>query len=214
MSKKIGILGSGAVAKTLAAGFKKHGYEVMAGSRDPKKLDVLKEAQNIQTGTFEEAAAFGEIIVLAVKGTAAKQVVSLAGPGNLQGKTVLDTTNPIAATPPVNGVLQYFTSPNSSLLEELQNDFPDVNFVKCFNSVGSAQMVNPDFGGEKPTMFICGNNDAAKAETKTILDQFGYETEDCGSVEAARAIEPLCMLWCVRGFREGKWAHAFRYLKK
>jgi predicted dinucleotide-binding enzyme len=214
MGKKVGILGSGAVAKALAAGFKKYGYEVMVGSRDAKKQEIISQTIGVQTGTFEQAAAFGDLAVLAVKGHAAKQVMELAGPGNLRGKTVLDTTNPIAEGKIINGVLHYFTGPNESLMEDLQKTFVDVNFVKCFNSVGNAMMVNPDFGDEKPTMFICGNSEAAKAETKTILDLFGYETEDCGAVEAARAIEPLCMLWCIRGFKENKWSQAFRYLKK
>ncbi len=213
MSKKIGIIGSGAVAKALAAGFVRHGYTVMVGSRDPKKLESLKESLAIATGTFAETAAFGELLVLAVKGIAAKDALALAGADNLAGKTVLDTTNPIAAAPPVNGVLQYFTAPNYSLLEELQSAYTAANFVKCFNSVGSAVMVNPDFGGEQPTMFIAGNSASAKAEAIEILHQFGWSAENCGAAEAARAIEYLCMLWCIRGFQENKWFHAFKYLK-
>jgi 8-hydroxy-5-deazaflavin:NADPH oxidoreductase len=75
-------------------------------------------------------------------------------------------------------------------------------------------MVNPDFGGIKPTMFIAGNNENAKKHTKEFLDKFGWETEDMGSAEAARAIEPLCMLWCIPGLRENRWTHAFKLLKK
>ena len=75
-------------------------------------------------------------------------------------------------------------------------------------------MVNPDFGTEKPTMFICGNDPEAKSEVSEICTLFGFETEDMGAVEAARAIEPLCMLWCIPGFRENKWSHAFRLLKR
>ena len=163
-------------------------------------------------GTFAEAAEFGEMIVLAVKGKAAEQVVALCGEKALSGKVVMDTTNPIAEAPPVNGVIQYFTGPNESLMERLQKQSAGAHFVKVFSSVGNALMVNPDFGGTKPTMFICGNQAAAKAKVQGVLDQFGWETADLGAVEAARAIEPLCMLWCIPGFLRNDWMHAFKLL--
>jgi hypothetical protein len=212
--KKIGILGSGAVAKTLGAGFLKHGYAVMLGTRNADKLEEWKAANpSAQIGSFEEAAAFADILVLAVKGTAAKSALELAGADNLNGKIVIDTTNPIDGAP-TNGVLKFFTEQNHSLMEQLQAAFPQVRFVKSWNSIGSAFMVNPDFGGEKPAMFICGNDDDARKEVSEILVQFGFEVEDMGMAEAARAIEPLCMLWCIPGFREGRWSHAFRLLKR
>jgi predicted dinucleotide-binding enzyme len=133
---------------------------------------------------------------------------------HLQGKTIIDTTNPIADAPPTNGVLAFFTGINDSLLEQLQKNIPTANFVKAFNSVGSAFMVNPDFGNDKPSMFICGNNDAARNTVKEILIQFGWDVEDMGKAEAARAIEPLCMLWCIPGFLQNRWSHAFKLLSK
>lgn len=212
----IGILGSGAVGKALAIGFLNNGHRVMIGTGSPEKLkDWLGGAgTSAGIGSFEDAAKFGEIIILAVKGLAAKTVIEKAGAENLAGKTVIDTTNPISETAPVNGVLQFFTGINSSLMEELQNKFTSVNFVKAFSCVGSAFMVNPDFDGTKPTMFICGNNEGSKNVVKEILDNFGWEVEDMGTAEAARAIEPLCILWCIPGFRESRWTHAFRLLKK
>jgi predicted dinucleotide-binding enzyme len=99
-------------------------------------------------------------------------------------------------------------------MEQLQRSYPDTRFVKAFNSIGSPFMVNPDFGGEKPSMFICGNDEEAKSEISGILDRFGFEVEDMGQVEAARAIEPLAILWCIPGFRRNQWTHAFRLLKK
>ncbi len=213
---KIGILGSGSVAQTLGAGFIKHGHQVMLGTRDAQKLNVWKtqNGENSHVSSFEDAAEFGEIIVLAVKGIHAESALNFAGTQNLICKTVIDATNPIAELPPVNGVLQFFTSINSSLMENLQTKFKDTNFVKAFSCVGAHFMVNPDFGGIKPTMFIAGNSQKAKDEVKTILDQFGWETEDMGFAEAARAIEPLCMLWCIPGFKENRWTHAFKLLKK
>lgn len=212
---KIGILGSGVVGKALARGFIKHGYDVMVGSRQPDKLEDWKTeiSTNLHTGDLSKTASFGEVIVLATKGMAAAEVIKLAGIDNLSGKTVLDTTNPIADAEPVNGVLKYFTSLDDSLMEQLQRLAPEVNFVKAFNSVGNASMVDPQYES-KPTMFICGNNKEAKQEAEKILDRFGWEVEDMGMVEAARAIEPLCILWCIPGFLENRWTHAFKLLKK
>ena len=214
MSKKIGIIGSGVVAQALGAGFLKHGYDVQLGTRDASKLAewLGKEGKGATVGSFAEAAAFGDIVVLAVKGTVAKEALSLIGLGNLNGKTVIDATNPIADAAPENGVLKFFTNLDSSLMEELQKAAPEAHFVKAFNSIGSAFMVNPPFA-TKPAMFIGGNNSDAKKEVAAILDQFGFETEDMGGVEAARAIEPLCMLWCIPGFLENRWTHAFKLLK-
>jgi hypothetical protein len=73
-------------------------------------------------------------------------------------------------------------------------------------------MVNPQFKGGTPTMFICGNDDVAKKAVAGILAQFGWETADMGKSEAARAIEPLCMLWCIPGFLRNEWSHAFKLL--
>jgi len=212
---KIGVLGSGGVAKVLAGGFLNHGHQVMVGSRAPEKLaGWAAENPQATTGTFAAAATFGDLVVLAVKGTASAEALRLAGAGNLKGKPVIDATNPIEDAPPVKGVLRFFTGPNESLMEQLQSEFPGAHLVKAFNSVGSARMVNPEFAGGKPTMFICGNNDVAKKAVTRILDEFGWETADMGDAEAARAIEPLCMLWCIPGFLRNEWTHAFKLLKQ
>jgi 8-hydroxy-5-deazaflavin:NADPH oxidoreductase len=215
MKKKIGVLGSGAVGKVLADGFVKHGYEVRLGSREPGKLAGWQAAagSGASVGTFADAGRFGDVVVLAVKGTAAEGLVREIGPDTLSGKTVIDATNPIADAPPVNGVLRLFTTGDDSLMERLQRQAPAARFVKAFSSVGNALMVNPQLAGGPPTMFICGNDAAAKAEVKTILDQFGWGTEDMGGAEAARAIEPLCVLWCIPGFRQNRWRHAFKLLE-
>jgi predicted dinucleotide-binding enzyme len=211
---KVGVLGSGDVAKVLASGFLKHGHEVMMGTRTNAKLaEWQKQNPKGKVGHFPDAAKFGELIVLAVKGNAAAEALLAAGSKNLDGKTVIDATNPITDTPPTNGVLTFFTSLDESLMERLQREFPTVRFVKAFNSVGNTRMVNPQFRAGKPTMFICGNDEAAKQIVKDVLDQFGWETEDMGKMEAARAIEPLCMLWCIPGFLRQQWNHAFKLLK-
>jgi predicted dinucleotide-binding enzyme len=212
--KKIAVLGSGTVGETLANGFLKHGHEVMRGSRDASKLGSWKEkaGPKAQAGTFAEAARFADVAVLAVKGTAALEAVGLTG-GALDGKVVIDATNPIADAPPEDGVIQFFTGPNDSLLERLQTASPKVRFVKAFSSVGAGLMVNPDLGA-RPSMFICGNDATAREEVRGILTVFGWETEDMGSAKAARAIEPLCILWCIPGMLRNDWAHAFKMLRK
>ncbi len=210
---KVGIIGSGVVAQALGDGFVKHGHDVMLGTRDAAKLsDWAARNPAARIGSFAETASFGEVVVLAVKGTVAARALQAAGAANLSGKTIIDASNPIADVPPVNGVMSFFTNPNESLMEQLQLEFPEARFVKAFNSVGSAFMVNPQFKHGPPTMFICGNDDAAKRTVSEILDQFGWETADMGQIEAARAIEPLCILWCIPGFRSNEWAHAFRLL--
>lgn len=213
--KKVAVLGSGVVGEVLANGFLKHGYEVMRGSRDPAKLREWKNksSSKASVGTFDQAAVYGDIIVLAVKGSAAESLVKDLPAHAIAGKTIIDSTNPIADQPPTNGVLGFFTSLSDSLMERLQKIAPSANFVKAFSCVGNAWMVNPQFPGGKPSMFICGNNDQAKSSVREILTQFGWETEDMGKAEAARAIEPLCMLWCIPGFLRNQWSHAFKLLK-
>ena len=212
---KVGILGSGDVAKALAIGFLKHGHDVLMGTRSPAKLaDWAKQNPKGRIGSFAEAANFADLAVLAVKGTVAADALRTAGPANLAGKSVIDATNPISDLPPVNGVLRFFTNLDESLMERLQREFENLHFVKAFNSVGSASMVNPQFNGGKPSMFICGNDDAAKTVVTGVLDQFGWETVDMGKAEAARAIEPLCMLWCIPGFLRNDWVHAFKLLAR
>ena len=212
---RIGVIGSGQVGQTLSQGLKAHGYETRIASRSPEKLAEFSKSSGIESGTFADVAVWAEAVVLAVKGEGAEAAVREVGAANLSGKLVIDTTNPIAHEPPEDGVLKYFTAPNSSLMERLQTACPDAKFVKAFNSVGSALMVNPSFPSGRPTMFYCGSDAAAKAVVAKILDQFGWEGADMGTAKAARAIEPLCQLWCIPGFRENSWAnHAFSLLKR
>lgn len=213
---KIGILGSGIVGQVLGKAFLAEGYTVTLGTRDITKAEVVKWKEENTTGdigTFSKVAASSDIIVLATGGSVTEDAIKLAGIDNFSNKIVIDATNPIAPAPPVNGVLQFFTGPNESLMEKLQQILPEAKLVKAFNSVGNSFMYKPNFPGGTPSMFICGNDDDSKKEVAEILTSFGWETEDMGKVEAARAIEPLCILWCIPGLLNNKWTHAFKLLK-
>ena len=213
---KVAILGSGIVGQTLATAFLKEGYEVTLSSRTISKPEMIDWKTKNPTGNisvFADAASWGELIVMAVKGDKATTVLELAGVTNFSGKIVIDATNPIDdSRPPVNGVLNFFTSLEGSLMEILQAMAIDAFFVKAFNSVGSHLMYKPSLS-EVPTMFIAGNDDTAKQTVTGILSAFGWETADMGKIEATRVIEPLCILWCIPGFLNNQWIHAFKLLK-
>ena len=211
---KFGVLGSGEVGRTLAKGLRDLGHDVRIGSRDPTKLADYTAGTKIPAGTFAEVAKWAEALVLSVKGTGAEDAIRQAGLENLSGKLIVDTTNPIADQPPQEGVLKYFTGPDESLMERLQKVAPRARFVKAFNSVGSGSMIKPRYAAGKPTMFYCGDDAAARAEVGRILEQLGWESADMGTSVAARAIEPLAILWCIPGFRENRWNHAFKLLTR
>ena len=211
----IGILGSAEVGQSLGHGFLSEGYQVMLGTRDTSKEDVVKwktAHPGSATGTFSETAQFGDILVLACPGAAVEQVIELAGKENFSGKIIIDATNPIGG-PPVDGVLKFFTTLDDSLLERTQRLLPAAKMVKAFNSVGNYSMYKPSFPGGTPSMFICGNDPEARKVVTDILTKFGWETEDMGVAAAARGIEPLCMLWCIPGFLNNDWVHAFKVLR-
>ncbi len=185
------------------------------GNRTVSKLDELKGiSPDLQIGSVADAAAFGQVIVLCVAGSAS--IDALKGlEQHTAGKPVIDATNPIdTAQKPTAGVLPFFTGPNDSLGERLQKAYPRAHIVKAFNSVGSYLFCDPKLpSGGKPTMFYAGNDKEAKATVARIIDEFGWEPLDTGAIETSRALEPLCQLWCIPGIRDGNWApHAFKML--
>jgi predicted dinucleotide-binding enzyme len=212
VSLKVGVLGSGQVAQVLAKGFAGAGHPVQIASRDGSKLEEFSAATGIAAGTFADVAAWADLIVLAVKGTVAASVAAAVA-SQAAGKVLIDVNNPIADAPPEDGILRYFTGPNDSLLEHVQAAAPLAHCVKAWSCVGNAFMIHPQFPGGRPTMFICGNDAGAKQTVAAILDGFGWDSEDIGSAKGARAIEPLCQLWCAPGMQRGQWTHAFKLLK-
>jgi predicted dinucleotide-binding enzyme len=211
---KVGILGSGDVGKTLGAGFASLGHEVKIGSRDPGKLKdwVEKTGPKASAGTFAEAAAFGEVAVLATLWSGTEHALQLAQPQSFAGKVVIDAINPLVFDQP--GGPRLALGHTDSGGEQVQRWLPAARVVKAFNTVGHAHMVHPDFPGGPPDMFICGNDDAAKKTVTGILKDFGWPTIDVGGIEGARLLEPLCVLWVGYAMRTGTWNHAFKLLRK
>ena len=211
----VGVIGSGSVAKTLAKGALSKGYSCCIGSRTIDKVKAIAEevGNGLEYGTLQEVGKKADIVILAVKGSAAETVVKSIS-REIAGKVVIDACNPIdEAAGRKDGIIQYFKLPGDvSLIEHLQTVVPEANFVKAFNSVGSGLMVDPKFKQGVPSMFICGNDAKAKATVTELLTKFGWETCDMGSAKSGYCIEQLCILWCARGFNDGKWNHAFHLL--
>ena len=213
---KIGILGTGDVGKALGNAFLKLGHEVKMGSREannPKAVEWARGAgKGASYGTFADAAKFGEGVVLATLGSATENAIKLAGPENLTGKLVVDTTNPLdfsKGMPPT-----MFVGTTDSLGERIQRAAPGAHVVKAFNTVGNAHMLKPDFKGGPPDMFICGDNEEAKKRMSAILKDFGWGVVDIGGISASRWLEPMCLTWVLYGIKSGSWNHAFKLLRK
>jgi predicted dinucleotide-binding enzyme len=213
---KIAVLGTGVVGQRLGFGFISKGHEVKMGSRDAKNQSmaswIASNGNNASSGTFADAAAFGEVIVLATLGSPTQEAVTMAGPDNFTGKVVIDATNPLAFRD--DGPPELFVGWNDSLGEQVQRWLPKARVVKCFNTVGNAHFVQPNFPGGPPDMFIAGNDEAAKATVTALLEDFGWPAIDIGGIEGARLLEPMCILWVIYGIRSGAWNHAFKMLRK
>jgi 8-hydroxy-5-deazaflavin:NADPH oxidoreductase len=210
---RIGVLGSGDVGRALATGFIGLGHEVKIGSRDPQKLQAWADSagERATTGTFEDAARFGDILVLATLGVAAEDAVRMAGIGNFDGKVVIDTTNPLDFS---TGLPRLSIGHDDSLGEVIQRLLPNARVVKCFNTVGNAHMVNPQFPGGPPDMFLCGNDDDARKIVSQICQHFGWGVVDIGGIEGSRHLEPMCLVWVLHGIKSKSWNHAFKMLTK
>jgi len=196
---RIGVLGAGPVGQSLAKGFTKHGHDVKLGNRDPKT-------------PFAEAAKFGEVVLLCTSWSGSENAIKLADPKNLEGKIVIDVTNPLKAAP--NAPPTLALGFNDSGGEQVQRWLPRSRVVKAFNIINHAYMVDPQFPGGPPDMFIAGNDAAAKQTVTKICKDFGWLVTDIGGIEGARLLEPLAMLWIVIGIRSGSWDHAWKLLRK
>ena len=213
---KIGILGTGDVGRVLAAGFAALGHDVAVGTRDPRsekvKALVGKAGPRARAASFADAAAFGEVVVLATLWTGTENAIRQAGNSNFEGKVVVDATNPLLFKPGAPPALALGHTDSGG--EQVQRWLPGARVVKAFNTAGHAHMVNPSFAEGTPDMFICGNDAAAKRTVTELLAALGWPAVDVGGIEGARLLEPLCILWVTYGMRTGGWNHAFKLLKK
>jgi predicted dinucleotide-binding enzyme len=212
---RIGVLGTGEVGRRLAAGFKSRGHDVTIGSRDadkPKLREWLSgDGAGIQAGTFAEAAAHGQLLVLAVLGNAAEDVIADAGGENFSGKVVIDAMNPLdfsGGFPPKLSI-----SGEDSLGERVQRAVPDAKVVKAFNTIGNPFFVDPSFSDGKPTMLIAGDDEDAKHTVGDVLADLGWpDPVDIGGIEGSRELEAICIAWIKVGGARGAWDHGFRLL--
>ena len=213
---KIGILGTGDVGRTLAGGFADLGHDVKVGTRDPAsdkaKTLAAKLGSKVGVVSFQDAATFAELGVLATLWSGTESAIRLAGPGHLYGKVVIDATNPLVFSPgaPPSLALGFDDSGG----EQVQRWLPGAKVVKAFNIVGHASMVKPSFPDGPPDMFICGNDAAAKQTVTGLLTALGWPVTDIGGIECARLLEPLCILWVLYGMKSGGWNHAYKMLHR
>jgi 8-hydroxy-5-deazaflavin:NADPH oxidoreductase len=212
---RVGVLGSGEVGRRLAAGFRSRGHEVMIGSRDPAKPELSEwlsaAGAGVETGTFAETAAHGELVALAVLGNAAEEAIAEAGPENFGGKVVIDAMNPLdfsGGFPPKLSICG-----EDSLGERVQRALPEAKVVKAFNTIGSAYFVDPSFSEGRPTMLIAGDDKDAKRTVGDVLADFGWPAAiDIGGIEGARELEAICIAWVKIGGARGAWDHGFKLL--
>jgi predicted dinucleotide-binding enzyme len=212
---KIGVLGTGAVGQTLGKAFVTLGNEVKLGSRSASNEKAVAWAKEVgpagSAATFSEAVSFGQMVVLATLGAAAEGIVKEVGPDKFQGKTVIDTTNPLDHS---SGMPKLSVGHTDSLGERIQRILVGAHVVKAFNTVGNPHMFRPSFPGGPPDMFICGDNNQAKKEVEDILKDFGWGAVDLGGIESCRYLEPMCLAWVMYGIQSGTWNHAFKLLRK
>ncbi len=215
LPSRVGVLGSGDVGRTLAAGLVRHGILARLGTRraDDDELRQWAASDGVELGSFADAAAFGDVVILAVRGAAdalGGVVDGAGGPAAFDGKIVIDVTNPLVFGDSMPPSLE--VSGDDSGGEQLQRRLPGARVVKAFNTVGNTLMVDPELRGGPPVMFIAADDDAAAATVGAILEAFGWRWLHVGGIARSRELESLCILWVAIGAREGTWNHAFTLL--
>jgi len=194
---KFGVLGTGMVGLAIGNRLAELGHEVMIGTREPSKSgDKLKpKREAVKVGTFAEAAAFGEVLFNATQGAASIEALKLASESNLNGKPLVDISNPLdfsKGMPP-----SLFVSNTDSLGEQIQRAFPKSKVVKALNTVTAPIMVNPrQMAGGDHHIFVCGDDAGAKETVIGILKSFGWmNIVDLGDITNARAVEAVLPIW-------------------
>ncbi len=206
----IGIIGSGDVGQALGRGFARHGHAVKIGTRDPANTDLVAWANDVgaqaSVATVPEAAAFGELVVFAVLGSAVDAAAQAAGAANLNGKVVIDATNPLDFSG--GGLPETLHGLKDSNGARLQRQMPGARVVKAFNTVPNSRMIDPGLEGVR--MLICGNDAEAKKTVESLLIEAGWSgVIDIGDIDESRWLEAFVPLWARAGAALGRWDHVF-----
>jgi 8-hydroxy-5-deazaflavin:NADPH oxidoreductase len=193
---KIGILGTGMVGETLGTKFVQLGHQVTMGSRTANNESATKWVKaagaNASQGTFNDAAAFGEMVFVCLKGAVFLDVAKTLSPNALAGKVLVDVSNPLEFS---DGAMSLSICNTNSLGEEVQKALPSAKVVKTLNTVNCEVMVEPAKGGN-PTMFLCGNDADAKKKVTELLKSMGWrDIIDIGDITKARGTEALMHIW-------------------
>lgn len=209
---RIGIVGTGRVGGTLGRRWAEAGHEIVFGSRDPQgdRVRQLVAAAGPRTcaGHWADAVAHGDLVLLATPWNVTLDL--LATVDDLQGKILVDCCNPLTAD--FRGLELGF---NTSAAERIADQAVEARVVKAFNTVSTATMENPDYGGYSATMFYCGDDAEAKAVVAQLTEQLGLQAVDAGPLQNARYLEPLAMLYIHLAVREGWGSNcAFKILKR
>ncbi len=211
---KVAVLGTGDVGQVLGKAFLTLGHEVAMGSRSATndKAVAFAKAPGARAATFADAVKGADLVVLCTLGLANEEVLRAAGVSQFAGKVVIDTTNPLdfsKGMPPRLAI-----SGEDSGGERVQKLLPGAHVVKAFNTIGNPMMFKPQLPGGPPTMFIAGNDDAAKKQVSAWLTRdFGFDVMDAGGIESSRYLEAMCLLWVLTAAKTGKWMQAFKMLR-
>jgi hypothetical protein len=209
---KIGVIGSGMVGQTLAKGARAKGHDVVLGTRDPSKLAAWQagDGAGVRVASVADAAAHGELVLLATKWEGTEAAVKAAGRG-LDGKVLVDVTNPLKIGARGPELAVGFTT---SAGEMVQAWAPQARVVKAFNTITAAMMIDATLLGDTPTMFIAGNDAAAKQAVTQLLHAFRWaDVVDLGAIEQSRLLEPLAMVWIKYYIDTKSWKHAVKLIR-
>ncbi|GEP34571.1 oxidoreductase [Nocardioides szechwanensis] len=191
---EIAVLGTGSVGRTVSARLDELGHTVTIGTRDPEATLTRADHPQLPLATYADAAARAELVVLAVSGEVALDVLALAGADNLAGKALVDISNPLdfsAGFPPT-----LLVKDTDSLGEQIQRAFPEARVVKTLNTLTASLMVHPETLGSSSTVFVSGDDPSAKGMVTGLLAAMGHDDViDLGGIETARGTEMLMPVW-------------------
>lgn len=211
--KTVAVLGNGVVGVAVAKGFAELGYRVLFGTRNPqgaKSKEALAAVPGAQALSYAEAAKAADLAFVALPWDGLKEALASAGAANLEGKLVIDASNPLDFS---GGTPRLAIGHSDSSGETVQRLLPGAKVVKAFNIITAGHMVHPTLPDGTPDMFIAGNDDQAKAQVADLLRAFGWRAPiDLGDLTASRLLEPLAMVWIQYGFRNNHWTHGFSLL--